>query len=308
MGHGDLPSTPSDVLRLSASGADRLLDALEERVPTRTPYVEIPRAAGGSAFVFGDTHGDWRSTLEAVHAFEAGGPESVLVGLGDYVDRSPADLPCGSVANALYLLGLEAQLPTRVYLLQGNHETMRRIPAVPHPLPSEVARLWGPDPHRYERLMGLLERGPLAASAACGAYLAHAGFPRGDLPSPWTDALRRIDDERLLELVWSECEASDARRGAVTPWTEADLDRFLRLSGLVTVWRGHDPDLAGRPLYDGRVMTLHTTRIFERYGGVLLAVLPLDRPLPAVTEAPLLHLATETRQSPPRAPRGTRGT
>jgi len=288
----DLPSSPAEVLRLAPAEADALLTALEGRVPRRPPYVRIA-ASDGPAFVFGDTHGDWRSTLEVAAAFERGGPRSVLVGLGDYVDRSPADLPGGAVANSLFLLSLVARFPDRVYLLQGNHETMRRVGAVPHTLPAEVERQWGPQADRYDRLMGLLERGPLAASTASGAYLAHAGFPRGELSPPWTDVLRRPDDERLIELVWSECDASTARRGAIRPWGEAELDRFLGVSRLSTVWRGHDPDLAGRPLYGGRVMTLHTTRVYARYGGVLLAVLPLDHPFRTVVEAELRHLATE---------------
>jgi len=288
----DLPSSPSDVLRLTAAEADRLLDALEARVPSRAPYVQLPTTASASAVVFGDTHGDWSSTVEVVRRFENAGPTSVLLGLGDYIDRPPTDSPCGSVANAFYLLGLAARFPERVFLLQGNHETTRRIGVTPHTLPREVERLWGPEHERYGRLMGLLERGPLAASTFSGAYLAHAGFPQGALPLPWTDALLRPDDERLLELVWAECDASGARRGAAPAWTEGDLDRFLHASGLATVWRGHDPDLAGRPLYGRRVLTLHTTRLYERHGGVLAAVLPLDRPLRTIDDAELVHLPT----------------
>ena len=289
-----LPASPLEVLALTPSGADHLLQELEARVPVRPALVELPRQTGGSAVVFGDSHGDWRSTCEVVRAFESEGPAAVLVGLGDYVDRSPPDLPCGSVANAVFLLGLAARYPDRVFLLQGNHETARRIGVWPHTLPDEVDRLWGPGA-RYDRLLDLLERGPLAVTVPCGAYLAHAGFPRGEVGSRWADTLARPDADTLLELVWAECDASGARRGAVTPWTESDLERFLAASGLHTVWRGHDPDLAGRPLYHGRVMTLHTTRVYQRYGGVLLAVLPLDRPVRTVGDAEVRHLATEGR-------------
>jgi len=295
----ELPSSPLEVVALTARDADAVLATLEASVPRRPGFVEIPRTEGGSAVVFGDTHGDWRSTVEAVRLFEAAGPSSVLVGLGDYVDRAPSDCPCGSVANAVYLLGLVARYPERVYLLQGNHETMRRVGAVPHTLPSEVERLWGPAVERYDRLMGLLERGPLVATAPCGAYLAHAGFPRGELPPRWSDVLTEPDLERLVEIVWSECDASTTRRGAIAPWGPGDLDRFLRASGLSTVWRGHDPDVVGRPLYRGRVMTLHTTRLYERYGGVVAAVLPLDRPLGNVGDAELRHLATERGRARP---------
>jgi hypothetical protein len=291
---GEALTDPARVEGFRPEEADRVLDALERDVPRRAPCVELPAEPGARAFVFGDTHGDWLSSREAVRAFEAGPPGSVLVGLGDYVDRPPADLRCGSVANAIYLLSLAARRPERVFLLQGNHETMRRIGARPHTLPVEVARLWGPEEARYDRLMALLERGPLAATARSGAFFAHAGFPRGPLPSRWQDAVAEPTEERLLELVWAEPDASENRRGAIPPWTEADLERFLSATGLSAMWRGHDPDLAGRSLYRGRAMTLHTTRIYQRYGGVLLAVVPLDRRLQSVEDAELRHLATES--------------
>ncbi len=288
-----LPILPEAVLRLSAEEADQLLSALEDRVPSRPPLEELPEPRGGVAVVFGDTHGDWRSALEAVHAFDAAGPSAHLVGLGDYVDRSPRDLPAGSVANVLFLLSLVAAHPERVHLLQGNHETVRRIGVAPHSLPAELRQLWGPLPERYSRLLGLLERGPIAATTPSGAYLAHAGFPQGTLPSPWSDAVDPTDESRLAEIVWAECERSSGRRGASTPWGEAELERFLGATGLATVWRGHDPDLVGQPLYDDRVMTLHTTRVYQRYGGILFAELPLDRPLRSVSSARVHHLATE---------------
>jgi calcineurin-like phosphoesterase family protein len=300
MSEDGLPASPAEVLALDPSGADRLLEELADRVPHRPPILEIPARPNGSAVVFGDTHGDWLSTLEVVEEFHRRGPACVLIGLGDYVDRPPSDLPMGSIANAFFLLSLEARYPDRVVLLQGNHETMRSIPASPHSLPIELERQWGPSSSRYDRLLELFERGSVAAVlAGSRAYLAHAGFPRGPLPPDWLRRAGPIDPHHLLEYVWSECDATRGRRGVIEPWTEADLARFLASSGLSTVWRGHDPDLSGRPLYHDRVLTLHTTRIYARYGGVLLAVLPLSGSLPNVRAAEIRHLATE-RRLPPR--------
>lgn len=287
-------SSPQEILQLTPVGVDRLLDRLERTVPQRTPHLSLPEAP--CAIVFGDTHGDWRSSLEVVREFEAQGPGTVLIGLGDYIDRPPRDLPCGSVANALFLLMLEARSPDRVVLLQGNHETQQRIPGYPHDLPNEMTRLWGDSPGRYERLMDLLGRGPLAASSRNGAYFAHAGFPRGRLPTPWTKAFDAPDVDRLLELVWSEPQAGAGHRGAIEPWTEDELVAFLEQSSLHTFWRGHDPDLTGRSLYHGRVLTLQTTRVFRRY-GIVLAAVPLDRPLEDVAGVELRHLATEGSSS-----------
>jgi Calcineurin-like phosphoesterase len=291
--------TPETILRMTPEQADELLDHLERAVPVRTAFVELP---GGfsEALVFGDTHGDWRSTLEVERRFldPVGGPRC-LVGLGDYIDRHPSDCGEGSVANAARLLGLAASYPDRVFLLQGNHETTRRIPVIPQTLPEEIDELWGPQIRRYVRFLALLERGPLAAASANGVFFAHAGFPRGALSPTWKADLDRADDDHLAELVWPECDRSRSRRGVVPAWGAGDLVRFLAQAHLAVFLRGHDPDLTGQVLYEGRCTTIHTTRIYERYGGVIVARVPLDRPIASVAQIGLEHLPTEGKQFPP---------
>jgi len=288
--------SPSELLRITPSQADELLTYLERRVPVRPPLVEIPEDGAPEAVVFGDSHGDWRSIEEVVRQYRGG--DRCLIGLGDYVDRPPDDCGAGSVANGLYLLELVAENPSRVTLIQGNHEVVRRIPAVPHNLPEEVDELWGFDATRYERLLGLFERGPLAVTTPNGAYLAHAGFPRGRLPIPWTAAFVNPDDDRLAEITWAECDASYIRRGATRAWGERDLDRFFQATGLSVMLRGHDPDLTGRSIYGGRCLTLHTSRVYERYGGVIIARVPLRAPLPSVAAITVEHLSTEGQTYP----------
>jgi hypothetical protein len=288
--------SPSELLRLSPAEADDLLENLEQRVPVRPPLVEMKSGGPEEAVVFGDSHGDWRSTEEVVVRYREG--NRCLIGLGDYVDRPPDDCGAGSVANGLYLLELAAEAPDRVFLIQGNHEVVRRIPALPHHLPYEIDELWGPDSTRYDRLLGLFERGPLAVTTPNRVYLAHAGFPRGKLPDPWTRAFDAPDDERLAEITWAECSASRIRRGAALPWGDRDFEQFLRTTGLKIMLRGHDPDMTGRPLYGGRCLTLHTSRIYERYGGVILAHLPLTKELRTVSDLAVEHLSTEGKSYP----------
>lgn len=291
--------TPEQILRMDAESADRWIDQLERSVPVRPAFVELPTGFS-EALVFGDTHGDWRTSLEIERRFldPEGGPR-LLVGLGDYVDRHPVDCGEGSVANAGVLLGLAASYPDRVFLLQGNHETTRRIPVIPQTLPEEIDQLWGPQIRRYVRFLALLERGPLAAASANGVYFAHAGFPRGSLGPRWRADLDHADDDRLAEIVWAECDRSRSRRGVSGPWTGEDLARFLAAAHLALFLRGHDAELTGQPLYDGRCLTLHSTRIYERYGGVLLARVPLDRPVSSVADLKVEHLPTEGKRFPP---------
>jgi len=284
---------PSQILRLSADDADRLLGRLEDAVPTRPTLVDLSSFRGNEAIVFGDTHGDWRTSERVAARYQDPAQHRLLIGLGDYVDRSPTDCGAGAVANAFFLLQLTAHDPERVVLIQGNHETVRVIPARPESLREEVRELWGGDPQRYERLIGLLGRGPLAAFHPSGAYLAHAGFPVGGGTTGWKSAFDRVDERLVAQVAWAECAASHNRRGAAAPFGEAQLTEFLGKAGLTFMLRGHDPDLTGRPIFHDRCLTLHTTRVYERYGGVLYARMPIDRPRVTLSEVQVGHTETE---------------
>jgi hypothetical protein len=289
-----LAITPQQVLAWTPEEADERLTQLEERVPQRPRFMEIREGEGRRAIVFGDSHGDWRSTLEPVQKFLADPVGTVLFGLGDYVDRPPDDCGAGSVANAISLLSLAADHPGRVVLIVGNHELVRRVPALPHDVPEEVDELWGPQQERYDRLMGLLERGPLAVRTANGVYLAHAGFPRGDA-ADWAERLARPSDETIMDVTWSDCTGSGYSRGLGTPLDEPEVRRFLARLQCRLFLRGHDPPLTGRPLFHGTVLTLHTTRVYEEYGGVIYGTFPLDRPIEGTKDVDIHHTETEGR-------------
>ncbi|MCI4325935.1 MAG: metallophosphoesterase [Thermoplasmata archaeon] len=274
---GREPLSPPEILALSSEEADALLDRLEREVPVSPPLAELPARPFSEAIVFGDTHGDWRSSERVVAEFRGAAEDHILLGLGDYVDRAPDDCEQGSVANALYLLGLVAKYPDRVVLVKGNHELDRWVGVLPHDLPEEVDLLWGPDENRYQRIASLLERGPYAAVSPSGVYFAHGGFPRVERVTEWKSLFGVSDEDLTLDVGWGECGASRARHGAVTPFTEVELVRFLQQSGTRLFLRGHDPDLTGRWVFGDRCLTLHTSRTYERYGGVLYARVPLDR-------------------------------
>ena len=285
--------TASEILDLSPGEADALLSRLEAHVPVQPPLVELPGGPIEEAIVFGDTHGDWR-TSEAIAAhFLADPARRALIGLGDYVDRPPDDCREGSVGNSLMLLQLVADYPDRVVLLQGNHETNRRIAVVPRNLPEEVDSLWGPMVERCARIEGLLERGPLAATSGNGAYFAHAGFLRRNLGRNWRSAFAILSDSDLMDLVWADCAEGPNPRHVTDPFTDRDLSTFFQRTGLRVFLRGHEPGLMGRPVLHDRVMTLHSSRIYERYGGVLMAWVPFDRALTTVRDVRLDHVDTE---------------
>jgi hypothetical protein len=250
----------------------------------------LPARPFSEAIVFGDSHGDWRSTQRVVARFLEAAGDRMLIGLGDYVDRSPDDCGQGSVANALYLLGLASRYPDRVVLIKGNHELHRLIGVLPHDLPEEVDTLWGPDEGRYHRISALLERGPFAAVSPSGVYFAHGGFPRTERVEHWESLFDGPEADVALDVGWGECGASHARRGVVPSFQEVDLVRFLQQSGTRLFLRGHDPDLTGRWVFGARCLTLHTSRAYQRYGGVLFARVPLDRAVDSATAVAIERL------------------
>ena len=287
---------PADILRLEPEEADQLLDRLEAGVPVAPALVEIPIAAGAVAFVFGDTHGDWRSSEAVAARFLARPLSSFLIGLGDYVDRAPDDCAEGSVANALFLLQLVGRYPGRVLLVKGNHELHRVLPVLPHDLDAEVDELWGPDVRRYARLAGLLERGPFSVRSDSGAYFAHGGFPRVRPGVAAADAFERLSEDQIVDIVWGESGASRSHRGVSAPFTERELKSYLSSVGATVFLRGHDPDLNGKAVFDNRCLTLHTSRIYERMGGVLTAEVPLDRSIRDLRDIRVEHLETEGQE------------
>lgn len=279
------PIDPVEISSWDEAGALEFLDRWEGRIPART-LVDIPEIPEGEALVLGDSHGDWPTVQMLVGRF-LDGPEARdrWIALGDYVDRTPDRLPQGSVRNALYVLSLRATFPDRVVLLRGNHETQRQIPGDMHSLRDEAKELWG-SPEVAERIQDLFDRLPLAAVTESGVYLAHAGYPM-DPQRNWRTELASSTERVLFEAVWNDVEMSPAygHRGIdQEPIRQANLESFLSRAGCSVFLRGHDPDMAGKILFGGRVLTVHGARVFEG-AGLTVASVPLGGPIRRLTNS-----------------------
>ena len=278
---------PATLIGAPPAALDALLDeiaaAFDRRPPT--PFVEIP--SDRPLVVIGDSHGDWPAVASALEFARRPGFAARFVALGDYVDRAtrsapdPPTLPGGSVWNATYLLAWAAHDPDGVILLRGNHEATRQIPVPLPTLERELGRTHGRTdaPALGDRLVGLLERLPLAARTANGVFLSHGGIPpRGK----WDPTRWDANDLELLEgLLWSDPELEYEERPAGFPYGEADLGEFLDVLHCRVLVKGHAPNHSGRAIYGGRLLTVHTSDIFSAWGegGVLLAEIPAKVPV-----------------------------
>lgn len=284
------PIDPVEVSTWAEAEALEQLDLWESVIPART-FEEIPEQRDAEAVVLGDTHGDWPTTRLLVDRY-LHGPRARArwIALGDYVDRTPRGLPQGSLRNALYVLSLRAALPERVTLLRGNHETQRQMPAGMHALQDESRELWG-STTVAERTQDLFDRLPLAARTQSGLYLAHAGFPMGG-DGPLADSFREISERLLSEVVWNDVEGSPAcgHRGIdQEPIRAGNLASFLARSDSDALLRGHDPDIAGTLLFEGRLLTVHGSRVFSA-AGLTTATVPLGGRVRRLTPSMLERL------------------
>jgi len=159
---------------------------LLEKEP-RVVFVQSP------AYVFGDIHGN----LEDLHFFSDNIWRlgmSLTAGnflfLGDYVDRG---LSC--LETVAYLLAMKQQLPTKVFLLRGNHETRDVNGWEEHY--GERSFIWqcrtrfGDDLgyKLWENVNAVFDRLPLAAVIDQDIFCVHGGIPR-----PVANNTTRIQD------------------------------------------------------------------------------------------------------------------
>ncbi len=269
-----LDGAPSREVLAFLTEAARAIESLGE--PT------LVRFRGDDGFrVIGDTHGDYASAHAAMDRPE-GPSDRPFVAVGDYIDRAtrseprPAALPLGSLWNLLFLVARKLVEPDRVILLQGNHESARRLP-VPGPTYLRELRERFPRPEAlalWRASFEVVERLPLAALSSNGVFLAHGGIPPPGAPP--ADRWRRDDLDLLEGLVWGDPANAYEDRGIGFAFHEPELVRFLHPLPASVLVRGHDPKHSGTSLYHGACLTLQTSDLFRRFGhgGILRAEVP----------------------------------
>lgn len=220
----------------------------------------------GSLMLAGDIHGDFVMARALVQRFVDSGYDH-LVFLGDYVDRAPADVGT-SVPAVTYLLGVKRDMPRRVHLFKGNHESHHLLPVAPYEFDREVEAAY---PGLYPTYVEAFRAMPLMLLGS-GIFAAHGGILKGHDVA----LLRQVDknDPGVVEaLTWSDPTAAQTMRGAGDPYTGVELHAFLDGIDAGLFVKGHDYHTLGTAIYGGRCLTLFTSRRYRDCGngGVLVA-------------------------------------
>jgi hypothetical protein len=198
----------------------------------------------------GDTHGDLDATQTVLERFNR--PETVVVFLGDYVDRGPH-----SRENVQLLLKLKLEEPQRIYLLQGNHEGWKAFQFYP-------ADFWeGLESGLRELYAEVLSELPYAVVLPNGVIGLH-----GALPS--VEGLSKIDDiafgtEEWRQITWGDWqEAPGGFLGDYGGRPQFGRDHFTKQMervGLMVLVRSHQPD-SPEYLFGDRCLTIFTSHAY----------------------------------------------
>lgn len=96
----------------------KLLVHARELLAREPNVVDIVTPSNGRVRVFGDTHGDLHSLVEALYIAGWPAPDNLVCFAGDCVDRGS-----WGVEVLVVILTLKLWRPDCVFLLRGNHET-----------------------------------------------------------------------------------------------------------------------------------------------------------------------------------------
>jgi len=223
------------------------------------------------AVVIGDIHGDIDTLIEILRYIEIDstmGDDTVMIFLGDYVDRGDKQLE-----TLVFITKLKAVYGERVITLRGNHEPPESLPVYPHDYPYVLrARFGGSSEHVYSLSKKIFDLLPYAAVYQSVAAFLHGGVPVFSTMDCWED-IRCIlnaeeSDKVLEEILWNDptedpdVEYAPSPRGAGYLWGERITGEFLRKAGVKVVIRGHEAVWEGYKLnHSSRVIT-----VFSRKG------------------------------------------
>lgn len=227
----------------------------------------------GKYYVFGDTHGNLRSTYEAIrritHNFSASF-EDHLIFNGDFVDRGK----CGLELVVFFIL-LKLSYPRNVHMNRGNHEfavTNRQFD-----LYDQITRRY---PFHgtfvYEAINVFFQALPLCTIANDSVFIVHGGLPADRFTIQDVYKLNRfvtkVSNGLLAGLMWSDpveiTGHEPSRRGIGVHYGQDVTERFLGENNLKLVVRSHEYfEECYRTNHGGKTVTVFSSSNYVESGN-----------------------------------------
>lgn len=254
----------SDIIeRVAHYQTDDVLHLLEKArliLQEESLLVKLPDA---DLLFIGDTHGDWNATQSILKKFW--NTSTVMVFLGDYVDRGPHQL---ENINLLYTLKL--QKPQKIILLRGNHE----IPTInrAYGFYDEILNAYGDICQPY---WDVFAEHPLAAvSPIHRLFAVHGGIPQGlGSIKEITTFPREVEPKHpiTLQMLWNDPKeglrefAPSIRGSGIFYFGEEATKIFMKENNLDLIVRAHEVFQEGfHEFFQGRILSLFSCRNYRQ--------------------------------------------
>lgn len=208
----------------------------------------------------GDTHGDLEASKRVITNYL--GQETIIVFLGDYVDRGPA-----SRENIEFLFEQKCRFPQNLYLLAGNHEGYSYLPFSPSDFWQSLSR------EEFENYQSVFEKLPLVFMAD-NLLALHGALP--DLEN--LAAVNRIKsgDRAWWQITWGDFWQGKGGYLGENPLSGRPLfgsDWFFNLMNRFqkrVLIRSHQPD-ASLWMFNQKCLTIFTSSAYARERNIAVA-------------------------------------
>ncbi|MEM0225652.1 MAG: serine/threonine protein phosphatase [Thermofilaceae archaeon] len=238
---------------------ESLSELLSEAIKLFESEHSLVEVEGDSVLVVGDTHGDVHSSVRAF-SIEA----EKYVFLGDYVDRGPYQLE-----NMIFLLAKKLELPEKVYLLRGNHESP--ITNVHYGFLDEVVYRYGSQIYRL--FVEVFSRLPYAALINGTTLAVHGGIATGLKSLSELRSLPRPDEipenRTAFEVLWNDPSEhsqgfTPSPRGyGIFLFGRDVFEAFAEAAGIRLMLRAHEYFPEGiHEYFDGKIISLFSCRYY----------------------------------------------
>jgi len=247
-------------LNLSKTEATELIERAKRHLVTEAQLLEI---SSKRVVIIGDTHGDYNTSKKAADTF-LGREDTVLLFLGDYVDRGPKQ-----IENINFLLNLKTEVPNRIYLIRGNHETPTAN--LNYGFFDLVSSKYSVG--LYRKYSELFAQMPYAAVLGSSILCVHGGLAEGltdleqiaSLPKGEVDPVSSL----VMQLLWNDPREGISGfersfRGEGIRYFGRDVfDIFMKENKLSLMLRAHEAYPEGYAyLFDGRLLGLFSCRYY----------------------------------------------
>lgn len=227
-----------------------LLDRAQRVLDAEPRLIQLTRDHGDRVVFVGDTHGDVDASRRVGEQYF--NDQTIVVFLGDYVDRGPQ-----SRENLEYLLRWKLEHPERIYLLQGNHEGMKQMPFGPADFWDSLNRT------ERQRCADVLDQLPWVMALPNGVIGLHAALPSVDS----LEAIRDVPSgsPEWHQLVWGDWQDEPGEflgdMGSRPQFGRDFFARQMETLGQSVLIRSHQPHVP-QWMMDGRCLTIFTSHAY----------------------------------------------